>query len=350
MIVTQMEQANGATVDIESLDLSLFDGQCNIQGLQVCDPDHLDRNTVSAKEVEINFGVGDLLSRRFVINEIRVIEAATDSPRDEAGERLYEDEPLPETETEDDTTSIYDYFEDAKLWKERVERIYRIYKRIAPDKTEEEKKETEQETIDRLGYRALRASYLVDEHPLVTIRKITVGGLTVNTGSGPIKLTLSGAEFSSDPALNEKNPTISFETADKTLSCKITFGIATPDRIAENVINHFTMHNVNLGEAQKMLSSKNAVQFKKGDADLEIVNGKFSLKSINIPVNVKLKNMESLFGGDSKKSKDFEKFTGLLKKNMDTIIVITGSPFSPRVKFEVKGPKITSPLDLLPGR
>ena len=350
MIIDQMERANGATVDIESLDLSLFGGKCTVKGLQVCDPDHLDRNLVSADTTEIDFSVGDLLSRRFVIETIAVDKAATDSPRETPGERLYEDEPLPEEPApEEDTKSIYDYLEDAKLWKERIERLYRLYKRIAPEKTEEEKKAEEEEYLERLGYRALRATYLADKHPLVTIREIRVGGLTVKTGDVVLQLTLDGAEFSSDPALNEKAPTLGFKTDDGRFSGGITFGIATAEAPAVNVVN-LTMKNISLKEAQKMLSPDNEVKFEDGTADIEIKDGKFSLSTIDIPVSVKLHDVKTdTFGGDSGGSGDWKKYLDVLKDNTETIIRISGSPFSPRIKFEVKAKKITSPLDVIPG-
>jgi len=211
VLISQLEQANGATVDIAAVDLRLFDGRCNIKGIQVCDPDHLDRNLVIMGETQIDFGVGDLLRKRFVIDEIDISDAATDSPRTENGKKLRESIQPPKPAP---PQTLYDYLDLGQQWKKKVELWCRICQQYEPQPGVSPMPEE----IMLLGYRNLRASYLVDKSPRLVIKKITVGGLTLKIGGTEKKLDLLVTGFSTDTRLTGTNPMLTFSTQDKSLN------------------------------------------------------------------------------------------------------------------------------------
>jgi uncharacterized protein (TIGR03546 family) len=333
-LVHRLEQVNGATVDIEGVDLSLFQGRCTLKGIQVCDPDHLDRNLVSIREAGFDFGVADLLSRRFVIDELRIIDAETETLRKKKGARTYKEKPLPEPPPPEegipqDSKTIYDYLEEAKRWKERIERLYRFYRRIRP----KDKPEPGEEEIDRVGYKDLRASYLVEERPLLLIRKITVGGLVINTEAGRTKLDLAGTNFSTNARLAGVNPKLAFSTRGKDLAGSITFSLMDASR--PHLVN-FKAKNANLGDIQRILSKKNRVTFESGTADLSIISGEVAPGKINLPVQVKLHGVEARCGKEGFLGLNPETSKELVEvlNDLDTVLVIKGRPYAPYVVFD----------------
>ena len=340
VLVTELERVNGATVDIESVDISLFHGHCMIRGVQVCDPDHLDRNLVSVGEAGIDFGVADLLSRRFVIDELRLVNAATESVREKPGVRTYEEPPLPDEPAEDpkdETRPIYDYLEDAKRWKERVERLYRLYRRIAPEKSESDEtpdeKEPPGEEARRAGYRNLRASYLVEEHPRLLIRKITVGGLVINTKSGALKLDVTGADFSTNAELAGADPQLAFTTADGSLTGGVKFSSSASER--PHILN-LAVRNVALSDIQKILHRGNKVTFQGGSADITIEDGRLSMRAVDIPMHVKLNDVKASCGGEGVLGLDPKTSREIISalSKLDTTIIIRGAPRRPRVVLD----------------
>lgn len=218
VMIAQLEQANGATVDIEAVDLSLFDGRCNIKGIQLCDPDHLDRNLASVREMQVNFGVGDLLRKRFVIDEINISDVATDSPRAKNGKKLHDVILLPKAAPPE---TLYDYLDLGRQWKQKIELWCRICQQYKPERGAEPMPEE----IMLRGYSDMRASYLVDKTPRLVIKKIVVSGLTAKINGIEKKLDLLVTGFSTDTRLTGENPTLTFTTQDNSLNGSIVLSL-----------------------------------------------------------------------------------------------------------------------------
>jgi len=331
VLTSQMEQANGATVDIEKVNLSLFQGHCNVIGVQVCDPDHLDRNLVSVSETRIDFGVGDLLRKRFVIDEIGVIDAATDSPRAQKGERFRQDNPLPEPAA-GQTKTIYDYLEQAKQWKEKIERYYKMYQQYRPKPGVQ----PTPEQIAQIGIRNLRASDLVDKSPRLLIKKITVGGLVLKIGGTETKLDLLGTEFSTDAKLAGVNPMLKFNTQDGNLAGNLMFSLM--DASLPNLLN-LEAKNVNLADVQKILSADNTMKFNGGTATLSIKDGQIGLGGMDVPLRVQLADLKASTGDKGLMGLDPAQSKQLMDvlNNLDTTLNFRGKPYAPYVMFDEAG-------------
>jgi hypothetical protein len=263
-----------------------------------------------------------------VIDELALVDAATDSPRAQNGVRFREAKPLEEPAPSENKT-IYDYLEQAKQWKEKIERYYKMYQQYKPKAGVQ----PTPEEIAQIGIRNLRASYLVDKSPRLTIRKITVGGLILRNGDTELKLDLNGFDFSSDPKVLGANPTLSFTSGDN-LKGKIEFGF----KDQTNIIN-LTAKGVNLASIQKILSSDNAMQFKGGTADLEIKDGKITKGEMNIPLAVKISNMQASSDGKGFLNLSPQASQAIADnlKNLDTTLNFVGKPYAPYVVFDAKG-------------
>ena len=327
--VWTMERINGATVDVEAMDIDFFEGHCDINGMQVCNPDHLDRNLVSIGKVGIDFGVADLLSRRLVIDEVAVIDAETNTPREEKGRRIFDEEPIPE---EKPPRSIWDYLEEARKWKERIERLYRIYERIRP----KEKTEPDEDEIKRIGYRNMRASHLVEDSPSLHIKKITVGGIGIEIGGTKSKYDINVTDLSTNPKLALVNPNFTFFSQDKKFGASITFSLI--DSKSPHILT-LTAKDLDLEDIQRVLSKNNSVRFVSGRADLSVTDGKLSLDAIDIPLSVKLRDVNATGGDEGFWGLDPEIARRLIKvlKEIDTTLLIRGKPYAPYVDFDTEG-------------
>ena len=328
-LVWGMESVNGATVDVEAVDIDFFEGHCDINEMQVCDPDHLDRNLVSVGKVRFDFGIADLLSKRLVIDEIAVIDAETDTPREEKGRRIFGEEPIPD---EKPPGSIWDYLEEARKWKERIERAYRLYERIRP----KDKTEPDEDEIKRIGYRDLRASYLIEEKPSLQIKKITVGGIGIEIGGTKIKYDINASDLSTNPKLALVNPKLAFSSLDGKFGASITFSFI--DSANPHILS-LVAKDLNLEDIQRVLSKDNNVRFVSGRADLIVKNGKLSLDAIDVPLSVKLRDVEATGGDEKLLGLNPEAASVLLEllKEVDTTLLLRGKPYAPYVVFDAKG-------------
>ncbi|MFH1549616.1 MAG: DUF2062 domain-containing protein, partial [Planctomycetota bacterium] len=328
-LVWGMESVNGATVDVEAVDIDFFEGHCDINEMQVCDPDHLDRNLVSVGKVTFDFNIADLLSKRLVIDEIAVIDAETDTPREEKGRRIFDEEPIPE---EKPPGSIWDYLEEARKWKERIERVYRLYERIRP----KDKTEPDEDELKRIGYKNMRASYLVEEKPSLQIKKITVGGIGIEIGGTKSKCDIEVTDLSTNPKLALINPNFTFSSQDKKFGASITFSLI--DTASPHILS-LTAKDLNLEDIQRVLSKDNNVRFASGRADLSVTDGKLSLDALDIPLSVKLRDVNATGGDEKLLGLNPEVASALIKflKEIDTTLLIKGKPYAPYVDFDTKG-------------
>ncbi len=328
-LVWGMESINGATVDVEAVDIDFFEGHCDISGMQVCNPDHLDRNLVSVDKVGFDFGIADLLSKRLVIEEVEVIDAETGTPRKEKGRRIFDEEPLPE---EKPPGSIWDYLEEARKWKERIERVYRLYERIRP----KDETEPDEDELKRIGYKNMRASYLLEDSPSLHIKRITVGGIGIEIGGTKSKCDIEVTDLSTNPKLARINPNLAFFSQDGKLDASITFSLI--DTASPHILS-LTAKDLNLEDIQRVLSKGNNVRFVSGRADLSVKNGKLSLDALDIPLSVKLRDVNATGGDEGFWGLDPEFASALIKflKEIDTTLLIRGKPYAPYVVFDTKG-------------
>lgn len=86
LLVPILEQANGATVDVNELSLNSWNGTLDVTGLEVADPSDLSLNLFSASELRIAMSTTALLSKQVVVSEVSAREARSGMPRSEPGE------------------------------------------------------------------------------------------------------------------------------------------------------------------------------------------------------------------------------------------------------------------------
>lgn len=92
IIKQQLTKANGATVDYDSLKLSLSDANLEINGLGAADPSNLNKDRFYAKNISASVDVSGLLTKRIALKNVVVEGVSLDRQRDTTA-KLYSDNP-----------------------------------------------------------------------------------------------------------------------------------------------------------------------------------------------------------------------------------------------------------------
>ncbi|MFG0329974.1 MAG: DUF2062 domain-containing protein [Phycisphaerales bacterium] len=226
---TQLERANGATVDLESADLDIGGASFIMVNLAMADPNALETNILETKRVEMNVDTRDLLRKRITVERAQLTDAASGSTRKTPGRIIGPPFDPPPSQEEEPTLpgekTIEDYIEQAEEWKERLEQVRRWLEKISESREpaddsippDEREKETLEERLKReirtLGYSRVRASHLVDEAPTLLVRELLVEGLRAEQLNGEI-VDVTGRNLSTHPDLVAEAPEIEVRTRD----------------------------------------------------------------------------------------------------------------------------------------
>lgn len=196
-LAAAMGRANGAEVDIERVDLSVFAGRIVLTGLQVTDPAHPERNLLQADRLAGDVSILDLLARRVVIDLLEVDHMRTDVPRGRPGE-VYPRAPRQPR----DGTILTDYFEKAREYEKYLDYLERLrrYLEERPDEQPSPQDAYARARERAAGYFALSAADILPRHPALTIRRLTVNQVPI----GGIACRIDGENVSSNPMLNRE--------------------------------------------------------------------------------------------------------------------------------------------------
>ncbi len=212
-----LERANGATVDVESVELSPVEGRLTVRGLQMANPEALDENLFSASVLSAELSGMSLLARKFVVERIEVSEATSGTPRSIPGRlvgprpRPVEDPPVDEAAGE---FSIEAVMENAEIWKTRLSRISEWVRRFAPEEKpaaeEVERRQTWRERLEEqaaaLGYAQVASDQLIRRAPRLEIRELVANGVRLAQLPEEERVDFRGSHLSTQPWLLETAP------------------------------------------------------------------------------------------------------------------------------------------------
>ncbi|MGB0371684.1 MAG: hypothetical protein ACPGN3_10045 [Opitutales bacterium] len=223
-----LEQANEATVDLQSAEVDYAEGRLSLKGLALADPNELSQNRFSSQEITADISISKLLSKRIVVDEVTVDSALVNNTRrvsgsDDIPQKTTEptrpqetqepsDAPIigiPEEITTEEIAEKYESVKDAlgeiKEWMEKLE--------DAQTEEESARKDTDddrpswqrrlEEQIAASGMRGAIAEHLIAESPQLTVEQITVRDLRIN-GTDLGILDIDVAMVSDAPQLLEQ--------------------------------------------------------------------------------------------------------------------------------------------------
>ncbi len=231
----QLEQANGATVDLAGVEILPSENQIIINELNLANPEKLDTNRFSTRQITADLSGFSLLSKKLVVDKLYIVEPKSGESRKVPGKRIIE---LPEQEPEAETgdvISIDDYLGQASIWRERLRTAKRVYDKIAPyikrgekDASDEPEQLSWREELalraKELGYSKVKSDSLITHSPRLLIRELNSDNMVLS-GSDD-RFVISAENVSSQPALLDKPGKILINRMDGEL--EVEMGL--PDR------------------------------------------------------------------------------------------------------------------------
>lgn len=209
-----LEAANGATVDLKAARLGLADGTLQLEQLAIADREALATDLLAADKVVARIDTGELLKKRFVIDELTAENARGGSPRATPGVRLPDAAPEPEPAPPPaGTRTIEDYLKEFEVWKQRLAQAREWIETIsgsdeapaeAPSAEQQQQQQREVRIAqERAGLARVVAKHLLDEAPRFLIRKIDIKGIGYSIGGKADSFDLLAQNLSDAPSLVE---------------------------------------------------------------------------------------------------------------------------------------------------
>lgn len=219
-----LEQANGATVDLDSAELDLGQGKLRLTGLAMADPNALDTNLLAADELEADIAAKDLLRKRITFDRVVMREAASGGKRARPGVLIRRGpQPADEPETQPGEKTIDDYLKQAEQWKKRLAQVRDWLERISgPPADDESWTERVKRRAEELGYGRVIAEHLIEGAPTLTILELEADGVKTAHLEGEV-LDIRAKNLSTHPGLLEGPPEISITTRSERLAAAVKF-------------------------------------------------------------------------------------------------------------------------------
>jgi uncharacterized protein (TIGR03546 family) len=237
IIKKNLEQANGATVDLASLELELQEGRMTIHGLAMADPNALVTDLFRAERIDVDIRASDLLRKRINLETINITAASNGLPRETPGSLVG---PKLESQSRDSAAGSGDgadkgldgYMKDAKVWKQRLAQAKRWLDKLSGAASKENREKAEgvmtaskpsekeldewlDQQIKALGYGKVVASHLIQGSPSLQIEKLIADKVT--TTALDETLNIHGFNLSTQPHLAAGTPRLTVESSAKTL-------------------------------------------------------------------------------------------------------------------------------------
>lgn len=225
---------NGATVDLDGLQIDLGEGRVAFSGLAMADADQLDQDVFRARTLELDVATGELLAGRFVVERLASGEAKSGVVRQTPGKRLEPVEPPPPPPPGPGKT-IEDYLKDAEVWKGRLDKAAEWIEKFSgggetpAEETPEQRDERVAQQREALGIVDVVATHLIAKVPAVTIRDLAFEGMTFGALEGDA-VDVTGTNLSSHPALAEGAAALSAKARSGLFGLELRYDPAQPAR------------------------------------------------------------------------------------------------------------------------
>ncbi|MDG2148845.1 MAG: hypothetical protein P8N09_04900 [Planctomycetota bacterium] len=245
-----LESWNGATVDIDELNLDLAGGKLSLSGLALADPNDLSADLFRATQLEADIGTDDLLRKKLTIDRLVIVDGATGAARSSPGVLTAPvPEPAPHAKKgngglKEAGKNLDEYLANAKEWKDRLAQVQEWLDTLSPDdggdggdggavKGESLRDRLEREVAAK-GYAGVSADHLVHESPSLLIRELVAGGVRCDQLDGePLDIRIEN--ISTQPSLVLEPARLTVVAQDGTLDVDIGLGGAAANPAANRL-------------------------------------------------------------------------------------------------------------------
>ena len=330
-----LEEANGATVDVGTVELDLGEGILGVANLALADPGALERNLFSAGRLEADIGQADLLRRRVRVARAVISDARSGEAREEPGKLVRPVEVAEPAETERTLPDVGDFsLEDVlaeyDVWKERLGQAQRWLEKLSGEPDERQAgadEETFRERIAReareRGWFSVQAGHLVDEAPTFQLSELLIEGFETTYLPGRV-LDVNASELSTHPALVDAPPQVVIASRDGDVRFEVD--LAPVSRGGGDGALRVQWKGLAIDDAMSQLSLSGPAPFQGGTLDLSI-DGAWDdgrIGHVDLPLRVTLR--DTLF-----------QMEGVEPTRMDELVLpigLSGPIDAPRIRFD----------------
>jgi uncharacterized protein (TIGR03546 family) len=299
-----LESVNGATVDLEKAQLDFGSGTLQLRKLAIADAKALDQDLLAADELTATIDTGELLRKRFVVDELRSQSARGGTPRTTPGVIVPGAPEPPEPPPPEGVKTIEDYVAEFELWKQRLEQVRDWIDALtggddAPPGpgTEETRAEDRAEQERTKGIARVVATHLLEAGPRVLIRKIDLEGVGYSIGGKADKLDVRARNVSDLPSLVAEAVSVSVKSQSDSLLLQLDGRSAQSPAVGFE----FAFRRLSVDSMLGQLRIGGAPPLKGGTLDLQSKGTLFSAKgqamTLDLPLQVKLENTTFALAG-----------------------------------------------------
>lgn len=295
--------ANGATVDLEAVELDFADGAFRVRNLAIADASKLETNLFEVAGFEAKIDSGALLSKRIVVDNLEIEHSKSGTARQTKGE-LVTPPPPPPPPADATQPTLDDYLKDIEIWRERLRVASEWIEKFSggdtedPSKTTEEQKQKDlEQQIAEVGLAKVVATGIRNEQPLVWVKQVKLKGVArADAPGGAVDITLSN--WSSNPWTLETPPSVSVESADKSLR----LDVAGPSKKAAGGGLSMSLNNLPVDTVFANIKTSGKAPVRGGMMDLAITEGSIEKQkdapaAINLTVSVTMRDTTFAIAG-----------------------------------------------------
>ncbi len=331
-----MTRANGAEVNLESLDLSVLTGGVSLSGIQVTDPEKPQNNQVSIEKITADASLYSLLLGKVVMDNVEVSDIKFGQPREAPGKVV---ETGPEEQPSvfepkdfeigvEDIRKLENYFKNAQAIKQWLQKA----RKWLPESKEKPVTRAEEAPQKYLDY--LKAKSTAPPSPRILAKRILLDKLQMPLALfGSSKVLLQNI---SDSARAAGLPVaVEVESYDTPASIDIKFDYSSEGR-APKVKG--TFQGFDLAKMQPGLGADAGLAFDAGTASGRF-DGQVTDELIDLTINVAVRDMKARSQGKGILGLGGETTSEALKvlENLDAVIRVVGPVGEPRLAFEAAG-------------
>lgn len=305
-----LEQANGATVDLDEAEIDLAQGRMTLRGLAMADRSALGQDVFRATTIEADVSATDLLRKRLKLDRVVVHDAAHGAKRTTPGRLVGGSAPpIKAVPPKQGEKTLDDYLKDAKRWQERLGQVQHWLDKLSgPSETpaarteEEPEGESLRERLERQvqaqGYARVAASHLIEDAPTFAVGELLAEGVQTDALNGE-SFDIRAANISTHPHLSSDAPSVAVKSSGDTLRLGLELGAVCAGGGTSTV--DFAYRGLPVDRIADDLSVGGSKPISGGTMDVTL---KGSLRTaggtyIDLPLQVTLHNTTIAVGGQS---------------------------------------------------
>jgi len=332
----RLTQVNGAEVNLETLKLSVLNGEASVSGIQVTDANNPGNNQIAVENISADASVYNLMLGKVVLDKVRLSDVQFNQKRQTPGKVIETKAEEPEVfdpceykVAAGDISKLDKYLQNAKAMREWLQKA----RKWLPDPNDKEgEAPVDQAPIKYLDYLIARANVPSSARFLardVLLEKVGIKSPVFGSSNISIE-NLNDAPSATALPINLK-----VKSNETPLEMNMTFDYSSGEKVPK-VTGNFT--KLDLSKLQSNLSSGAGLNFTSGLASGQF-NGLITSESIDLTVDIEVQNMQASSQGDGILGLGGQTTSEAFKilKDLKTTIKIVGPTTEPRLVFDTHG-------------